>query len=71
MMEHPTGDVEVSVLFLKFCFLSNGRSCYYIDTCGVGIDIVSNRIYKSVLIKLIAFSIQFQIARKQLLKVVQ
>jgi len=69
MMEYPTGDWEVSIFFIKIASLSNGRLTYYVDSCGIGLEFLSNKVYTNVAIKLIAFSIEFQFKKKHLLKV--
>jgi hypothetical protein len=68
IIEHLNGDTEVSVFFVKMLFFKSGRVCYYVDSCGVGLDFLSNAKYTSIMIKLIAFSLSFQFAKRQNLR---
>jgi len=68
VIEYPNGK-EWSILFVKFLVIE-GRCSYYLDSIGLGIDLLRTSKYTSVSIRLIAFSLHFQKRKQRNLKLV-
>lgn len=66
--ENEDGDYEFSVLFIK-AFYGSKHTSYYVDSCGIGLDVLRNKLQTIVDLKLMAFTLKITYKRNLILKV--
>lgn len=69
LIEYPNGTTEVSIFFIKILSGNRERISYYLDTCGLGLELITNKIQAIINVKLIAFTLQFIYIRKHKLRI--